>query len=705
MALLIASDLRKDVAGRPLLAGVSFKLERRERLTIAGRNGAGKTTLLRMLVGETSIDGGELSVSKGVRIALHDQRPPRERELALRDYLLSGCAEELAIEAELARLETIMAEGSSDEQTLSRYAAAQARLEARGGYLWRTRADAMAHGLGFGEADLGRPLDTFSGGQLTRASLARALATGADVLLLDEPTNHLDVESLEWLERTLVELDAAVLLVAHDRWFLEAVGTAVLELYVPRAGGPSSSRFFAGSWHRWRREQAAKELALGKAIDKQQAEIARMERFIERFRYKATKAKQAQSRVKKLARMERIERDPAEAKGLAFDFAKPERSGRVIFELLDGRVEVGGAADGGGGGAGGAGGALILLEHAELWLERGEHVSLVGPNGAGKTTLIETLAGRRALAAGKLATGHNVKVGYLSQHAEELDAIAGGGAAGGNPNPSVLETAQHATGLTPGKARALLGRFLFSGEDAEKPLKGLSGGERRRLSLAVLVQSKANVLILDEPTNHLDIESREALEDALRSFPGAILLVSHDRALLDAVGTRTVAVEDGALHSYVGGWPEYVRVRDERRAAGAASGRPAGAVVARSTAGRPAAPRAASGSSAGGNGAGAATLPAGAARDGAEAAVQSAREARAKAKPRAKGPSKNRLSAQQKAEREVEEAERALRALEGELADPAAWATRYESAKSEARHTAATRAVEAAYARLEALVD
>ena len=460
--------------------------------------------------------------------------------MALRDYVLSGCAEELAIEATLSELEASMTAGASDEQTLARYARAQARLESRGGYLWRTRATAMAHGLGFLDADLERPLDTFSGGQLTRASLARALATNADVLLLDEPTNHLDIESLEWLEQTLTELDAAVMLVAHDRWFLEAVGTAVLELQDGR------SRFFAGSWHSWRREQAARELALGRAIDRQQAEIARMERFIERFRYKATKARQAQSRVKKLEKMERIERDPADARSLEFSFAKPERSGRVIFELQDGRVEVGEGGE-----------RLALLQHAELWLERGEHVSLVGPNGTGKTTLIETLAGRRPLAAGKLSTGHNVRIGYLSQHADELGA-------GGAPEQSVLDAAQRATGLTPGKARALLGRFLFSGEDAEKPLSGLSGGERRRLSLAVLVQSAANVLILDEPTNHLDIESREALEDALRAFPGAILLVSHDRALLDAVGTRTLAVEEGTLHSYVGGWPEYVRVREER---------------------------------------------------------------------------------------------------------------------------------------------
>jgi ATP-binding cassette subfamily F protein 3 len=652
VALLIASDMHKDIAGQPLLRGVSFKLERRERMTIAGRNGAGKTTLLRMLAGETSIDRGELSVAKGVRIALHDQRPPRERALALREYVLSGCAEELQIEAELAELEGKMAQGSMDEALLARYSRAQARLEARGGYLWRDRATVMARGLGFGAGDLNRPLDTFSGGQLTRASLARALATNADVLLLDEPTNHLDIESLEWLEETLVELDAAVVLVAHDRWFLEAVGTAVLELEAGR------SRFFAGTWHNWRREQAAREMALGKAIDKQQAEIERMERFIERFRYKATKAKQAQSRVKKLAKIERIERNPRDGQALEFQFAKPERSGRVIFELIDGRVQVGGER---------GEQPITLLEHAELWLERGEHVSLVGPNGSGKTTLIETLAGKRELAAGKLSQGHNVKLGYLSQHAEELGA-------GGDPGQSVLDAAQRATGLTPNKARTLLGRFLFSGEEAEKPLAGLSGGERRRLSLAVLVHSGANVLILDEPTNHLDIESREALEDALRAFTGAVLLVSHDRALLDAVGKRTVAVEDGSLHGYLGGWPEYVRVREERASLSNGSGPEAG---------RPT------------------ITPARAAVD---ARPEQPRRV-AKAKPKPKGPSKNRLSDQQKAERAIEAAEAAMAELEQELADPAAWASKYESAKSEARHTAARRAVEEAYARLEALID
>jgi ATP-binding cassette subfamily F protein 3 len=650
MAVMIASDLAKDMAGEPLLRGVSFKLERRERLTIAGRNGAGKTTLLRMLAGETSIDGGELVLAKGVRVAVHDQRPPRERDQTLRDYVLSGCREPLELEAELTRLEQAMAGG--DEAALNAYAGVQARFEAAGGYGWRERARSVVHGLGFSDDDLDRPLHTFSGGQLTRGSLARALAAQPDLLLLDEPTNHLDIESLEWLESTLLGFDAAIVLVAHDRWFLETVGTAVLELEAGR------SRFFNGTWHAWRREQAARELALGRAIEKQQAEIARMERFIERFRYKATKARQAQSRVKALDKMERITRDPKDGRGLAFAFKAPERSGRVIFELEDARLEVGGRDP------------ILLLDDADLWLERGEHVSLVGPNGTGKTTLLKALVGARELDGGRLRSGHNVKVGYLTQHAEELE---GGGAR------TVLEACQKRTGLTPNQARALLGRFLFSGEDAEKPLAGLSGGERRRLSLAILVSSGANVLVLDEPTNHLDLESREALEDALRSFEGSLLLVTHDRALLDAVGTRTVAIEDRGLNTYLGGWPEYARIREERKARGES---PSSAGPPPSAAQRPAANRSRNG---GGDG--------------------SARPAEAPAKPPARakpaGPSKNRKREQARLERAVEDAETALASLEEELADPRSWATKYESAKSSARHTAAKRAVEDAYAQLE----
>jgi ATP-binding cassette, subfamily F, member 3 len=674
MAVVIASDLGKDIAGEPLLRGISFKLERRDRMTLSGRNGAGKTTLLRMLAGEASVDVGELVLAKGTRIALHDQRPPRELDLSLREYVLSGARELVAIEEELAALEQAMAEGAHDEATLGRYAETQARLEHAGGYGWRDRALAALNGLGFRDhADLARPLRTFSGGELTRASLGRALAGDPDLLLLDEPTNHLDIESLEWLETHLANLDAAIVLVAHDRWFLEAVGTSVLELEAGRG------RFFKGPWHAWRREKAARELALGRAIERQEAEIERLERFVTRFRA-GTRARQAQSRAKRLARMERLSRGSADGAALEFSFKPPERSGRVVFELEGADMAVG---------------RRVLLDDADMWLERGEHVTLVGPNGAGKTTLIEALAGRRELGApgsgveagdglapgggagdaatagagpvvsGKLRTGHNVKLGYLSQHAEELSA--------GNAR-TVLEATTHRTGLTPGKARALLGRFLFSGEEAEKPLEVLSGGERRRLSLAILVQSGANLLILDEPTNHLDLESREALEQALNEFSGSLLLVSHDRALLDAVGRRTVAIEDATLHSYLGGWPEYVRAREERaRAAARGPAKPTKPDKADQPdkPGKPGKP----------------TKPATRSKPGRPSKSAAGRS--------------NNAREQHRLEREIEAAEASLHELELELSDPAAWSTPERTASATARHTKAKATVDELYARWE----
>src|SRR3954452_6573218 len=398
MAVVIASDLAKDMAGEPLLRGVSFKLERRDRLTLSGRNGSGKTTLLRMLSGEAGIDGGELAFAKDVKVSLHDQRPPRDRDLTLRDYVLSGCRELLELEEELTRLEAAMASGDLGDGTLNAYSTAQARLEHAGGYNWRESVNSTLHGLGFRDEHLDRSLETFSGGELTRASLARALAGDPDLLLLDEPTNHLDIAALEWLETHLQSLDAAVVLVAHDRWFLEAVGTSVLEL----EGG--RSKFFKGTWHAWRKEKASRELALGRAIEKQQAQIDALERFVDRFRA-GTRARQAQARVKKLEKIDRITRDPRDGKALGFAFKPPERSGRVIFEVEDGTLKIG---------------ERTLLEHFELWLQRGEHVSVIGPNGSGKTTLIHTLTGERELASGKLRRGHNVKVGLLSQHADEL---------------------------------------------------------------------------------------------------------------------------------------------------------------------------------------------------------------------------------------------------------------------------------------------
>ncbi len=541
VAVVIASNLRKEIAGEPLFDRVSFKAERGDRVALAGPNGAGKTTLLRVLAGVSELNGGELALAKGARVALHDQRPPLRRKLTLREYVLSGAEDLAAIERGLAELEQAMSGGRHDAATLARYGELQARLEHAGGWAWRDRAQALVRGLGFSLADLDRPLETFSGGELTRASLARVLGSEPDLLLLDEPTNHLDVAALEWLEAELASLDAAVVLVAHDRWFLETVTNATLELVAGR------STYFRGPWHAWRREKAERALSAERTAARVSDDIARLERFVERFRAKKTKARQAQAKLSQIAR---LEAERAEAAGeaallarrrrtLTVEFLSPPRSGRTVVELAGVTVAAGGRA---------------LLHDVSLALERGDHVALVGPNGSGKTTLLETILGRRDPLAGSVRLGRGVVPAYFSQHEVELD-----------DDVTVLHTVETATALPRPQAQALLGRFLFSGWEAhEKRVGLLSGGERRRLALALVVASGANFLVLDEPTNHLDVESREALEGALEAFSGTVLLVSHDRALVDALAARTFAIEDGTLHAFDGGWSEYASRRVRR---------------------------------------------------------------------------------------------------------------------------------------------
>ena len=534
MPTLHVSSLAKSYGATPIYTDVSFRLPPRERLALIGRNGSGKTTLLRTLAGEISADAGEIGLPKNARIALHDQRPPRELGLTLAQYVGEGLADVHAAEERLRELESAMAGGDHSEGTMHAYADAQAALETAGGYAWRSRLESILRGLGFNaEADAERELSTFSGGELTRASLARVLSSNPDVLLLDEPTNHLDLTSLEWLERELQSLDAAIILVSHDRWFLESVATGVLELDRGRA------RLYPMRYSAYRRERALQLDQQAEAFEQQKEEIERLERFVTKFRA-GTRARQAQSVAKRIGKIDRLDQ-PRTERALSFGFPKTVRPGRLLIEVSELDLSAG---------------SKTLLRHGDFALERGARCAVIGPNGAGKTTLVETLLGRRPPDAGRIKLGHNVAIAYYTQHGEEF-----------SDRSTILEAMLAGLAINQQQGRTILGRFLFPGDLVEKKVGVLSGGERRRLSLARLVASGANLLVLDEPTNHLDVESREALEDALNAYDGTVLFISHDRALIDGVATETLALDDQSLTLRPGDYNDYVRDVERRRAA------------------------------------------------------------------------------------------------------------------------------------------
>jgi ATP-binding cassette subfamily F protein 3 len=541
----------KAFGSLPVLDGVSFRVAPGERLAVVGRNGTGKTTLLRILAGELAPDEGEVSVPGGGTVAVHDLRPPVGRPITLAEYVGEGLAGARAAERRLEELERRMADGDASEAVLRDYDRAQAELERHGGYAWRAWQERVMRGLRLPAEWSERQLSELSGGELTRAALARALVSRPDVLLLDEPTNHLDIASVEWLESALLDMPAAVVLVSHDRWFLQSVATGVLELSEGR------SKLWPVDYARYRRERAAAADQEQREARRQAAEIARLERFVERWRA-GTKARQAASRAKRLERME-PPRPPTRERAMEFGFPPTERVGRVVIDAAG--LDVGF-------------GETVLLSGVDLAVEREQRVAVVGPNGAGKTTLVETLIGLRPALRGRVSIGHRVQLAYFSQHAAELD-----------PHRTVLETMLRVGTLKTAAARTLLGSFLFSGGDVERKVESLSGGERARLALALLIAGGGNVLVLDEPTNHLDAESREALEDALGAYQGTVVLISHDRALIDAVATHTLSVEDGRALLRHGNYSDLVAMRaledggggqTRARAATPASGKTAG---------------------------------------------------------------------------------------------------------------------------------
>ncbi len=531
MALQIVG-LTKAFGARTLFDGVAFTIGPGDRLAVVGRNGAGKTTLLRCLAGQINPDAGTIAFPKGAVVALHDQRPPLDRDVTLGEYVAEGLAGLTTVEAELRALEVRMAGGDHGPEVLAEYDRAQREFERLGGYESHAWLERVERGLGIEAAWLDRPLQSFSGGELTRASLARALVSRPDVLLLDEPTNHLDLGSVEWLESALSEVNAAVVIVSHDRWFLESVANVVLDMDPER---PKVWNMGYSTFRRAKAEALARQAQLAEA---QAKEIARLERFVERWRA-GTKSRQAASRQKTLDRIERVDA-PSREKSLAFGFPKSEQPVRVVVEVDDLAI---GPKD------------HPLIEHVTCAIERGQRVAIVGPNGAGKTTLVETLMGVRRPLSGRFTIGHRVEVGYFSQHADELD-----------PMKTLVESVLAGTSLNNTQARSLLGRFLFGADMVEKRVEMLSGGERRRVSLVQMIARGGNVLVFDEPTNHLDIESREALEEALMAFDGTIILITHDRALIDLIATHTLSLEDRTVVMREGGYTDLLRQLEERTA-------------------------------------------------------------------------------------------------------------------------------------------
>jgi ATP-binding cassette subfamily F protein 3 len=539
--LLRLEGISKGFAGRTLFSGVDLDVRAGDRIGLVGPNGAGKTTLLRIAAGDEAADAGRVAVSRGVRVGMLRQEIDPTLERPVREEVASSLARLDALERELADLEAEIARPGGSEvstEVAARYDRARAAYELGGGFEREARVERVLAGLGFEPDDRGRPLRSFSGGWLMRVELAKLLLSAPDVLLLDEPTNHLDLPSIHWFEETLSAFRGGVIVISHDRTFLRRHVSRVLEL----EGGRFT--LYEGGYDRYvaQREERRAQLLARKAT--QDREIAQVERFIERFRYKASKARQVQSRLKALEKVERIVVEAPSRRRLRLRIPAPERAGEVVIALEEIHKSYG---------------ATRVYRGAGLKLRRGDRLALVGPNGAGKSTLLRILAGVLPFDSGRRELGHNVHVGFFAQH--QLEAL--------DRTRSVLEElASVAQNEDVPRLRGHLGAFLFSGEDVDKKVSVLSGGEKARLALAKMLLRPTNFLVLDEPTNHLDVDACEVLEDALREYQGTLALISHDRSFLNAVATRVVEVRAGQLREFLGNYDEYQRASAEAIAPG-----------------------------------------------------------------------------------------------------------------------------------------
>ena len=521
MAVLKINGLSKSFGIKTVFENVSFEVRSGERIGLVGANGAGKTTLLRCLMGQEDYDKGSVSTSPGAVIGYlrqdfnyESQTLREEMELAWKDVLYYK--DKLA---ELARkLET-----SHDEELVAAYGRTEERFEYLGGYDYEATTRKILTGLGFSDADWDRDIHGFSGGQKVRINLAAAFVRHPDFLFLDEPTNHLDMGMLEWLEEYLRSYRGGILMVSHDRYFLDATTTGIIDLENHQI------HTYRGNYTQFTKVKALNEEAQERAYEKQQEHIRETEEYIRKYKA-GIKAKQARGRQSQLDRLERIEK-PIHRQSLHFQFEKPAECAEKVLDVMHVTSSYG---------------DHVIFKDLTMHIKKGESVGLIGPNGAGKSTLLKLIVGDKRADGGFIQIGNRVKPGYYSQ---ELDRL--------NSEYTVLEQIENDFDMGEREARNLLGMFLFRGDDVFKPVSLLSGGERARLTLLMLFLEKPNFLILDEPTNHLDIPTREIMEQALAAFGGTSLIVSHDRYFLDRVTTRILEMENGKLTEYLGNYSYY----------------------------------------------------------------------------------------------------------------------------------------------------
>ncbi len=542
--MLRVEKLYKSFGAQPIFEEVDWVLRDRDRVGLVGRNGTGKTTLLRILAGEEEFESGSRAVPRRQTVGYLPQFGFQASGGTVREEAQAAFESILAWKRESEQIATQLADAthppSEAEERIQRHAELEEQFRAHDGFQIDRKVQQVLTGLGFQEADFERPIGTLSGGWQMRVALARLLLCKPDVLLLDEPTNHLDIEARVWLEQFLADYPGGFVIVSHDRHFLDRTVRRITEIMMHRLTD------YVGNYSEYLRARNVRYDAAQKAYTRQQAEITRIERFIARFRYKNTKASQVQSRVKMLEKMVRLEPPTPPSRSIHLRFPQPERAGRIVVRLRGVEKRYGDTP---------------VFQDTDLDLERGERVALVGPNGAGKSTLIRILAGREPFQAGERTLGLRVTTEFFAQdRADRLPA-----------EPTLLEEAMNRApiDLVP-QIRGLLGSFLFRGDEVEKRIGVLSGGEKNRFALMLMLLRPANLLLLDEPTNHLDIDAQEVLLQALDAFEGTIVFVSHDHYFLSHLATRVVEVGHGTLRSHPGDYESFLWKTDRGRPAEAA---------------------------------------------------------------------------------------------------------------------------------------